>query len=148
MARAEKDKKKRQKLDDLQLTSDEWSRVKTCLDLLAVSPSLFVCTHVTLTATDIDCSMRTMPSRHSHRTTGPPFILCCPLLKCFNVHGAHVQAGLSMLSSSPHWKPGAGRLRSTMRRPRRHKCTHSRSVSYCTFHCGMSPLISPHLDST
>ncbi|OJT14236.1 hypothetical protein TRAPUB_9209 [Trametes pubescens] len=35
MARAEKDKKKRQKLDDLQLTSDEWSRVKTCLDLLA-----------------------------------------------------------------------------------------------------------------
>ncbi|EIW62610.1 hATC-domain-containing protein, partial [Trametes versicolor FP-101664 SS1] len=35
MARAEKDKRKRRKLDDLQLTSDEWTRVKQCLDLLA-----------------------------------------------------------------------------------------------------------------
>ncbi|OJT08055.1 Zinc finger BED domain-containing protein RICESLEEPER 2 [Trametes pubescens] len=35
MAHAEKDKRKRRKLDDLQLTSEEWERVKQCLDLLA-----------------------------------------------------------------------------------------------------------------
>ncbi|KAL1949584.1 hypothetical protein VTO73DRAFT_8465 [Trametes versicolor] len=35
MARAEKDRGKRQKLDDLQLSPDEWNRVERCLDLLA-----------------------------------------------------------------------------------------------------------------
>ncbi|EIW52842.1 uncharacterized protein TRAVEDRAFT_135389 [Trametes versicolor FP-101664 SS1] len=34
MVRAEKDCAKRQKLDDLQLSSDEWEHVKNCLDLL------------------------------------------------------------------------------------------------------------------
>ena len=36
MARSEKDKKKRQALDDMQLTPDEWLRVKRCLRLLTV----------------------------------------------------------------------------------------------------------------
>ena len=37
MARAEKDREKRLKLDNLQLTSSEWERVKLFLGLLSVS---------------------------------------------------------------------------------------------------------------
>jgi hypothetical protein len=43
MAREEKDRAKRQKLDALQLTPEEWQRVKLFLDLLAVRSPYFIC---------------------------------------------------------------------------------------------------------
>lgn len=78
MARTEKDRSKRQKLDDLQLSSDEWDRVKRCLDLLAVR----------LTSFFISAHMLNSPSQHADHAQqgfsseeGPSLHLALPALE-------------------------------------------------------------------
>jgi hypothetical protein len=71
MARDEPDRAKRAKLDALQLSGDEWNRVKLFLDLLGVRAtfSLHTCglfTH--------NFSMLTEHNRHSPPMKAHPFI--------------------------------------------------------------------------
>lgn len=129
MARAEKDKRKRRKLDDLQLTADEWARVKQCLDLLAVCSICSMLSWLAFTSLITYNSMPTTHSRHSRRIAVPACILRCLLLRHFNVHGARVQGSPSTPNFNQRLKRGARRSPSTTRRRQKHRCTHSRFVS-------------------
>lgn len=128
MARAEKDKRKRRKLDDLQLTTDEWARVKQCLDLLAVCRTCSMSSWLTLTSIIYD-STPIMRSRHSHLIAVLACILRYLLSRHFNVHGAHVRESPSTPNFNQHLKRGARRSPSTTRRRQKHRCTRFHCVS-------------------
>jgi hypothetical protein len=75
MGREEKDLTKRQKIDDLRLSDDEWERVGLFNDLLAVRHVLIFYTSL-LTLSN---SMPIMHSRHFHLIEQQHFTLHYPL---------------------------------------------------------------------
>ena len=104
MARNEPDRTKRAKLDDLQLSREEWDRVKLFLSLLkvwSVRKSVHSCTLILSCLANI--SMLMLRSKHFHQTMVHRYISHCPLWKLCMMRGHHEHGKTSIITLRPHW---------------------------------------------
>ena len=139
LARLEKDKKKRQAIDDMQLTSEEWIRVKRCLALLTVC-SVYI-TAFLVTYLCFIYSMPTVLSSHSHQSRVQVYTLLFQLLRSFSGDGQMPNPSLITSSLSQHLKQAVIKSRNIMKRLQSRRYTRLLFVSYESTAFGIQELI-------